>query len=349
MNNPYEKLPEKAFWKLSVSNRSMFDIAGLWSPKFHIQKDQYIATFGSCFSQHFGSVLKQRGYRWLSTEAPPFGLNDVNSKRFNYNVFSARTGNIYTASLLKQWTEWALEKKEIPDEVWERDGRFYDPFRPRIEPNGFASKEELRNSLEQAVQSFKEAIEKADYFVFTLGLTESWMNSEFGYEYPMCPGTVAGEFDDNKHKFVNQQFTQIFSALSQSMDMMKKKNPKLKFILTVSPIPLTASNSNQHVLIATMASKSTLRAVTNQLTQNEDSVDYFPSYEIINSPIFKGAFFEPNQRSVNSYGVNFVMDNFFKCLGEKFGRCTEEDLHSTKKIKTSVEICEEQLLEAFGK
>ena len=100
-------------------------------------------------------------------------------------------------------------------------------------------------------------------------------------------------------------------------------------------------------MVATMAAKSTLRAVTHQLTTNKSYVDYFPSYEIINSPVFKGVFFDPNQRSVNPYGVNFVMDNFFKCLVSKYGKYRTKQARP-KNNETSGEVCEEELLEAFG-
>ncbi|PLX82834.1 MAG: GSCFA family protein [Desulfuromonas sp.] len=349
MKNPYDNLPERFIWKSSVANKSMFDISELWDPKFHIKQNQHIVTFGSCFAQHIGNAMKQRGFKWLSTENPPYGLSETNCKAFNYNIFSARTGNIYTTTLLKQWTEWALGIKDVPDEIWEKEGRFFDPFRPRIEPNGFASQEEVGSSLDQTISSFREAIKKSHYFVFTLGLTESWVNSDLGYEYPMCPGTAAGKFDDIRHKFVNQQFNQVISALGKSMEMMREVNSDLKFILTVSPVPLMATNSNQHVLVATMASKSILRAVTSQLVANRGYVDYFPAYEIINSPVFKGAFFEPNQRSVNPYGVSFVMDNFFKCLVDKFGDLHKKTKQTPPIVKKSDEVCEEELLEAFCK
>jgi hypothetical protein len=207
--NPYESLPQKAFWKSAVANKSMFDISEIWSPKFHIKQNQNVVTFGSCFAQHIGNAMKQRGFKWLGTEHPPFALSEKNCKAYNYNIFSARTGNIYTTTLLKQWTEWALGKKDSPNEIWEKGGRYYDPFRPTIEPNGFYSPEEVRQSLDQTIASFKKSIEQAHYFVFTLGLTESWFNAEHGYEYPMCPVTAAGVFDEKKHKFVNQQYNQI--------------------------------------------------------------------------------------------------------------------------------------------
>jgi len=351
--NPYNNLPSKAFWKLAVANRSMFDISELWDPKFHIKPHQKVATFGSCFAQHIGKALKHRGFNWLITETAPEEASDTLHEKYNYGIFTARTGNIYTTSLLKQWTQWALGKKEIPEEVWEKNGRYYDPFRPRVEPQGFASLEELRGSQQQTLKAFRSSIEESDYFVFTLGLTESWFNSRYGYEYPMCPGVIAGSFDENLHQFVNQQFSKVLADLAEAMRLMVQVNSKLRFILTVSPVPLTATKSGKHVAVATMASKSVLRAVADQLMTNRGNVDYFPSYEIINSPIFKGAFFEPNQRNVNPHGVNFVMDNFFNCLNEKFTIVSTK--LKTKKITTQDNDdefvdpnCEEEFLAAFG-
>ncbi|MDL4861707.1 GSCFA domain-containing protein [Halomonas elongata] len=298
MNSPYESLPEKSFWKKAVASKSMFDIESLWDPKFRIRPRNKVATFGSCFAQHIGNALKSRGFNWFITETAPESLSRENAKEFNYGIFSSRTGNIYTTSLLRQWTEWALGEREVPEEVWEYNGRFYDPFRPRIEPNGFSSIEELKASQQQTLKSFERCIKESNFFVFTLGLTESWINAEHGYEYPMCPGTVAGDFDENLHKFKNQQFSEILQNLKLAMDLMRRENKSLKFILTVSPVPLTATKSGNHVLVATMESKSILRAVAGQLSGNNRYVDYYPSYEIINSPVFKGVFFEPNQRSV---------------------------------------------------
>src|SRR5436190_6807216 len=144
--NPYESLPAEAFWKLSVANKSPFDVDELWDPKFAILPNHKVVTFGSCFAQHIGNALKAKGFSWLSTEKPPHGLSEQNARLLNYNIFSARTGNIYTTSLLRQWTEWAAGKSEPPSECWQKDSRFYDPFRPRIEPNGFVSEEEMKQS-----------------------------------------------------------------------------------------------------------------------------------------------------------------------------------------------------------
>ncbi len=376
--NPYKGLGQNAFWATGVAKHNMFDIGGLWDPKFAIDKADRVATFGSCFAQHIGKALAANGYNWCNTEMAPDGLSAANAAKFNYGVFTARTGNIYTVSLLRQWTEWASRTKKAPEEVWEKDGRFYDPFRPNIEPDGFASHREMLTSRAVAVESFRTALTTCDVFVFTLGLTESWFHASEGHEYPMCPGTVAGEFDASQHRFVNQDYGFIREALVETVHMMRLLNPSLRFLFTVSPVPLTATMSGRHVLVATMESKSILRAVAGSVARELEFADYFPSYEIINATPFRGTFFEANQRNVNHAGVAHVMSQFFACLNAKFPVVDERDESSAvssrgedkplerrprlsreeRKLARRQrraegggknEVCEEELLEAFAK
>jgi hypothetical protein len=370
--NPYSALPETAFWRSAVAAKDALAINRLWDPKFEIQLNQKVVTFGSCFAQHIGRALRARGFHWYITEHAPPGMSQANQALFNYNLFSCRTGNIYTASLLKQWVEWALGERSPPEEYWLMNGRYFDPFRPAIEPEGFASLKEMLASRDYAIAAFRRSIAAARYFVFTLGLTESWFNAEKGYEYPMCPGTTAGAFDPERHVFKNQSFEYIRTHLLDALVKLRKFNNKLKVILTVSPVPLTATNSGRHVLMATMESKSILRSVAGQLRIGHWWIDYFPSYEIISSPVFGGRFFEANLRNVNKAGVDFVMDSFFADLEAKFGapKAAESVLATLKSQLLSPldlfrrregeeppsdddpsedVVCEEQLLEAFGK
>lgn len=342
---PYSLVPSKGFWKQAVADTSLFDIDLEWEPKFRFGQNTRISTFGSCFAQHFGHALKKRNMRWLDAEPINAAVSDAVCQDYGYRVFSARTANIYTTSLLRQWTEWSLGLADVPGETWTNGDRFFDPFRPRIEPNGFESLDELLRLRQQTLSAFRLCIEKSDVFVFTLGLTESWFHTS-GYEYPMCPGTAAGTFDPDNHIFRNQDFTEVREALTRAILHMRKANPRLKFLLTVSPVPLTATMSGDHVVTATMHSKSILRAVAGELAGKFAFVDYFPSYEIINSPAFRSVFFNPNLRTVNQRGVDFVMETFFRALKRKFGF---DPSPQTVYVATPDDIkCEEALLETFG-
>lgn len=358
--NPYQGLDSKAFWRSAVADKSMFDISDLWQPKFKLTPEDPVSTYGSCFAQHIGRALKAHGYTWLVTETAPQRCPEELAKTYNYGIFSARTANIYTTTLLLQWTEWAQKPSRAPAEAWEKDGRFIDPFRPQIEPNGFASREEMMLSRLQAIRSFRESLEQARYFVFTMGLTESWRHATADYEYPMCPGTAGGTYSAQHHRFVNLNTEQVSRGLLQAFDNIRAINPQIRFILTVSPVPLTATASGKHVLVATVQSKSILRAVAAQCSETHDDVDYFPSYEIITGTPFCGTFFEPNKRNVHPAGVEFVMKTFFTSMGvsatpaaavtakRNAGPKPAPTKPSAPRLSNSAEVCEESLLAAFG-
>lgn len=355
MENPYNSLEPRAFWSPAVAKRHMLDIAELWRPKFEIEPRSRVATYGSCFAQHFGRALAARGYSWQQTESAPEGMSAADATAYNYGIFTSRTANIYTVTLLAQWVSWALGESVPPDEVWEKDGRFYDPFRPTIEPNGFASPEEVRRSRELTIEAFRSSFtQRRAVFVFTLGLTESWFNVE-GYEYPMCPGTLAGDFSPDLHKFRNQGSSEVSRTLRSTLLKMKAANPRLRVLLTVSPVPLTATASGNHVLVATTYSKSVLRAAAGEVAGKLNFVDYFPSYEIISSPPFRGTFFEPNLRSVNSNGVAHVMQSFFACMNAAYPR-EETRTGASGRSRPGADraahaedlVCEEELLSAFA-
>jgi hypothetical protein len=352
VTHPYENMRPEAYWKTAVAEPGAYGLSGLWTPKFAIKPNQPIVTAGSCFAQHIGNALAERGYLWTDCEAAPPFLPSTDTRKFGYGIFSFRTGNIYTPSMLLQWLELAYGAREEIREVWEEGGRYYDPLRPAIEPGGFASEDEVWAARRATYAALRRAIETAQVFVFTLGLTERWHNRETGLEYALCPGTVAGDFDPDLHVFTNSNTRATERALVRAIRFARSKNPKLKVLLTVSPVPLTATASDAHVLMATQYSKSVLRAVAGMAAAESRHIDYFPSFEIITHPIFRGMFFAPNMRSVVPEGVATVMKHFFadqvRVFGEPKATIVKKKLPVTSPtIEKEIE-CEEELLNAFA-
>jgi len=352
MENPYDDRGQNAFWRPAVADLSPFEVGGLWSPKFRFDTVP-IVTFGSCFAQHFGQALRANGLEWHICEPGPNSSDEL-LRMYNYGVFSARTGNIYTTRMLRQWLELAFGQNEI-DEVWtSADGRFFDPLRPRIEPKGFASKEEMLRSRAVTLRAIRTTLEKGCVFVFTLGLTEAWENTQSGLQYAMCPGKPAGagQFDKEKVRFVNAAYPQTHQDLKSAISLIRQASPNNRVLLTVSPVPLTATASGEHVLVATVRSKSVLRAVAADFSERLEWVDYFPSYEIITGIPFRSMWFQPNMREVTPQGVDFVMKNFFAEHEHKFGPLQRRDkkpaLSNIGKRKRDDVVCEEALLEAFA-
>ena len=133
----------------------------------------------------------------------------------------------------------------------------------------------------------------------------------------------------------------------------------MRLLLTVSPVPLTATASGAHVLSATSHSKSLLRAVASEALQEHAGIDYFPSYEIITHPAYRGMFYAPNMRSVLPEGVDHVMKCFFADQSAQFapGEAAPAVLAPKPAALPEVEDgenpedelrCEEAILNAFA-
>jgi hypothetical protein len=350
LRNPYESMPNDSFWKLAVASRNVLELSELWNNKIGLVPADKIITAGSCFAQHISKALKAAKYNWKDYEPAPEIFLPDQARMLGYGVYSFRTGNIYTVRLLRQWIDWAFATKLMnrSDEVWETDGRWYDPFRPAIEPDGFDSIEEVLASRNTTLRSVKSAFLDADVFVFTLGLTEAWMNKDTGETYPICPGTTAGRFDGKVHSFFNSQYPFIAEDAKWIISFLKEVNPKLRILLTVSPVPLVATATGQHVLTATSYSKSVLRAVAGDLAQSHEHVDYFPSYEIISSFPYKGIFFEPNMREVSKAGVSHVMKHFMAGLSSAHSGVSDSAVENEPTVdmeEADYLFCEEADLE----
>lgn len=310
--HPYVGLDRSCYWKTAIADVEPDKIRDLAKPKVRLRRQDRVATAGSCFAQHISRHLKTARFGFLDVEPAPEMLLPEHRQKFGYELYSARYGNIYTSAQLRQLIARMLGQFEPMEPVWRANGRFYDPFRPSIEPNGYETEVEVLDSQRSHLFAVRRMFKKANVFIFTLGLTETWRSRQDGSIYPACPGTVAGSFDPSRHEFVNLSMAEIVADLRIAFEMLKVFNPRLRFLLTVSPVPLAATASGKHVLTATTYSKAVLRAAAGQLADELPEVDYFPSYDIITSPIFGGSFFDNDKRTVTAAGVDFVMRLFFQ-------------------------------------
>jgi hypothetical protein len=311
--HPYAGMPDYAFWRRAVGPVPMGDVDPVVRARFAIRSDHRVVTAGSCFAQHIARHLAQSGFNYFITETlSPFVPQDL-SRDYNYGVYTARYGNVYTARQFIQLLKRAYGLFTPLDDIWpDGEGRFFDPFRPQIQPGGFPSEREYKLDRKQHFAAVRTAVEQSDVMVFTLGLTEAWINREDGAVYPLCPGTAAGTFDPERHRFVNFRVTQVLGDMREAFDFVRDRNPRIRFLITVSPVPLVATAEDRHVLVSTVYSKSVLRAVCGELEAQYDDVAYFPSYEIITGNHARGSYFGPDLREVTEAGVQHVMRLFMK-------------------------------------
>ena len=176
-----------------------------------------------------------------------------------------------------------------------------------------------------------------------------WIHSASGTVFPTAPGTLAGDFDETTYAFKNAQFRDILQDFNQFQKTLKqlRGGKSFKTILTVSPVPLTATASGQHVLVSTSESKSILRAVAGQLCQKSKRIDYFPSFEIATNPRLHATAFASNLRSIRDETVDTVMRHFFSEHAPsktKNPSPNPEDIHLVRDMIQ----CEEAIMETFA-
>ena len=275
--SPYSDLDDRAFWRNGVAEAGAFPPPDLYRPKFPITREMPIMTAGSCFAQHVGRALGEADFRVIDAETLHADMPDTLARRWGYRMYSARYGNIYTTRQLRQLLDEALADLTPAEPVWERDGRFYDAFRPNVTPGGLDSAALVAEARDYHLDAVREAVAEASVVVFTLGLTEAWEHKDTGTVYPTAPGTIAGSHDPELFGFVNYRAAQVRDDFLAARERFRSLNPDVKFLLTVSPVPLTATASGDHVLPATVYSKSVLRSVAGELAQDFDDIDYFPS------------------------------------------------------------------------
>jgi len=352
MTNPYRSLPSYTRWSKAVAAPTFSELDPVVNFPFVIDPDHKVATAGSCFAQHIARHLSQSGFNYYVVEpGHPLGGKELNDA-FGYGMFSARYGNLYTAAQLLQTAQRAYGDFHPEEDVWLLpEGGYADPFRPAIQPGGFATVEELRADREQHLAAIRHMLETLDVFVFTLGLTEAWRSRSDHAVLPVCPGVHGGEFSDDRYEFVNFGIIDTLRDMRGFLSILHRVNPSARVILTVSPVPLIATAEDRHVLVSTTYSKSVLRTACEELVRQYPWVVYFPSYEIITGAFNRGRYFAEDLRSVTEEGVLHVMRLFLKHATNSDTvppppvAAPQEDGFVARMAQTAQAICDEELIE----
>lgn len=356
--HPYQSLPDSAFWRQSVAETPLADVDPVVTTPFVLSRDDRVAAAGSCFAQHIGRYLASAGLRYLVTEQAHPLADPATAHAYGYGVYTARFGNLYTARQLAQLFARAYGAFRPRDDVWrEADGTFVDPFRPRIQPQGFPTLAEYEADRAQHFACVRRAFEELDVLVFTLGLTECWVSREDGAAYPLCPGVAGGAFDPARHAFHNFTVDEIVADLTGFVGDLRRVNPRARLVLTVSPVPLIATASERHVLVATTYSKSVLRVAAETVSRTVEGAAYFPAYEIVSGTYTRGRYFASDLRSVTEHGVQHVMSVFLRHyagIDIRRPRTPEEPActgdRTLEEMERLVEVqCEEEALGANGR
>jgi hypothetical protein len=309
--HPYKQFPPRQFWRSAVSGTPWAQVLGREQGKFTITADHAVASAGSCFAQRISRLIVESGLDYRYYEQPHPLVPAADAAGLGYTTFSCRYGNVYTTRQLLQLAREALGLTPQVNQIAQTAaGHYIDLLRPAILANGFESVDEAVADRAWHLQCVARMLADCDVFIFTLGLTETWVDTDSGQVFGSHPSVVTQRASPLALQPINLDYIACYNDLVEVFNLVRGINAKVRFILTISPVALAATHQPQNVLVATSYSKAVLRAVAGRFAEMLPNVDYFPSFEVFTLAQSFGQFLSEDLRDVSPRGVQVVMENF---------------------------------------
>lgn len=238
-----------------------------------IDTREKVICLGSCFSENIGQKLDL-----LPLEV----LNQPLGTLFHPNAISN-----------------ALEIQPVlKDEIYEQNGYFNHPsFHSK-----FMSKNahELITKINSAQNETVHFLHQADWLIITLGTSFQYLDKFLNKFVVNCHKMPASRFTKNK-----STIDEMYNSLSGRIIDLKKVNPSIKIILTVSPVRHIKDGIPENSV-----SKALLRVLADQICSQEKNISYFPAYEIMMDELRDYRFYESDLIHPNKQAIDYIWKKF---------------------------------------
>jgi hypothetical protein len=239
-------------------------------------KDHFFFV-GSCFSDHIAIKLLRYKYTCVKN---PFGtcfhpiplLNNLRkalqNKPIDYSLFVERDATFFHHSYHS--SHWSLSQKDLLDKL---------------------------SNIQSTVQ---RQIQQTHLLVITFG-------TAFLFRMLGSQKEIA-----NCHKMPSSNFTKVLSdpleiklAFKEFYEEVKIQNPKIKILLSVSPVRHIKGGLHQNNL-----SKSSLLLACEMIQNSFSDVYYFPAYEIMIDELRDYRFFKKDRVHPSEESIDYVWRKF---------------------------------------
>lgn len=241
------------------------------NPKFKLPRNGKYFTIGSCFARNVENSLSAAGVDVLSKidKLPGDFFEIGGDTRSGYQ-------NVYTPGSILEAIKLSTTSTPYNAIVSSND-KAIDLLTSGLKPMSLETVKGIRDSLVGMYQKLSEA----DVLILTLGYNESWYHIPSESYINRTPSHISLRKNLDEFKFELLDYNSSLTLIEDAVKLIHNIAPLCKIILTVSPVPLSATFSNNDIVSANQLSKSTLRVVASAVSERHSNVDYFPSYEII--------------------------------------------------------------------
>ncbi len=309
--NPATEAEAATFPRTPVSSRAPTGAAALptarpWTqatstePASRSRETTRIATAGSCFAQHVGRALRGAGFTVLDAEKAPSNVTGRRARRARLSASSpAATA---TSTPPASWRNSSTKPKAGSSRRCLSGRRTVASSTPSA-PGSIRAGSKARPRL---LARRTEHLVGAARPVSRGRRLRIHLRPDRGVDPPRDPEPYTRPRRARSPAPTTLRSSPSATTTpprwsptsSASATALKAINPDARFLVTVSPVPLTATASGEHVEVATCYSKAVLRAACGMLVARHPDVDYFPSFEIITSQTARARLLrtEPAQR-----------------------------------------------------
>jgi hypothetical protein len=276
-------------------------------PKFKLSRDDKFYAIGSCFARGIESSLTRQKIT-VESAAPEFErLQPANNEPSGLGF----TNKYNTYSIFNE-LRWALDPGAVfPQEsiVEVTKTTWYDPH-----TNPSLSLVDLDETLERraTMQAVTRRIQRCRAVIITLGLAEVWRDVKADVFINRTPIPSLLKTQPGRYEFHLTSFAENWANLEAIYALLTRYgHPNVRIVVTVSPVPLMNTFSTMDIVVANTWAKSLLRAVAQEWATAHPNVEYFPSYEIVQSSD-RAAVWERDLRHVKGAGALHIMELFLQ-------------------------------------
>ena len=169
-----------------------------------------------------------------------------------------------------------------------------EKFRTMVNPFGV-----MYNPVSVLHTVRKVANHTFDTAVFTLGTNHVYVERATGEIVDNCQKRPQREFEERE-----LTVEECAEALREAITLLRQANPKVKVIITISPIRYAKYGYHGSQL-----SKAVLLLAADKLEKEEgETVYYFPAYEIVNDELRDYRFYKADMLHPNEQAVEYIWE-----------------------------------------
>ena len=210
-------------------------------------------------------------------------------------------GVIYNPESIHKVLTYAVFNEAVPEHTYLRNQELFLNYDFHSEFAALA-KDALAARLLNTIGSTHYALTKSDWLLLTYGTAWVYARSK------------TGEIVANCHKLPSAMFTKsllteeaIVSSFNSFYNNLKRINPKIRIILTVSPV-----RHLKDTLELNSVSKAVLRVACHQIASQYEDTEYFPAYEMMVDDLRDYRFYKADMLHPSEEAEDYIWEKFME-------------------------------------